>query len=195
MLDKIDTYEDWVEKTFPHPWYGENDFHAVSTIQLGELIDCGWFNWSEEDGWIWDYYSEEQKIRLQRKIDNHYFWREIGILPPKQWKMEFLRTLNEIMPKYKWLYAKIEDGFDPFLEYDKWGKSRRIGSEFPQTMLSGNSDYASDGDDREYEELKTGDVLEKWLKFQDQFRDVDVMIIEDLDCLFSHLSSVSFNGW
>lgn len=221
-------YEEFVNKMFPHPVYGERDFHAVATVQLGELIDGQWFNWKEEDGWVWDYYDLTQKYRLQRKIDNHYFWREIGILPPLHWKTEFLRTLNEIMPKYKYLYDMLADpNFDPFMLWhhwgtrnedyvrndknDRWGKSRDIGSDFPQTMLSGNSDYASTGRDNEYENLaddtrtndldiqfneyKTGDFLEKFLLFSERYKDVDAMIIDELDCLFSHLVSVNINAW
>lgn len=213
----VSTYEEWVAEQWPRPCYVETDFHAVATIQLGELIDCGWFNWKEDEGWVWDYYDQTQKLRLQAKLDNHYFWREIGCLPPLQWKMEFLRKLNEIMPKYKHLYKMLDTDpkFDPLQHsrkkgdikdaFDEWFKSRNIGSDFPQTMLSGNSDYASTGEDREYEKLHTldrnqdivelGDVLDKWIEFQDKFKDVDVMIIEEMGSVFGHLSSVSINAW
>lgn len=224
--DGLMSIEEFVDKCLPHPIYGEHDFHSVATIQLGELIDGGWFNW--DDSWEWDWYDEEQRFRLQRKIDNRFFWREIGILPPLQWKMEFLRKLNEIMPKYKFLYDMLSnEEFNPFLEYhkwgsrnedtlrndkrDQWGKSRSIGSEFPQTMLSGHEDYASTGNDAEYENLsddnrttdkdvlydeyKTGDFLERYQKFMEIYQDVDAMILDELDCLFSHLASVSIDAW
>lgn len=197
-------------------WCTGNDWHSVETIQLGQLIEGDWFNWKEEEGWVWDYYDLEQKERLQVKINNHYFWREIGILPPLQWKMEFLRKLNEIMPKYKYLYKMLADpNFDPFSKgskkgnsddsFDEWFKSRDIGSDFPQTMLSKNSDYASEGKDREYEKLHTlekktelyerGDILDKWEQFALTYKDPDVMIIEELDPLFGHLVSLNLNVW
>lgn len=210
----IPAYEDY---DFGYmPCCGYDDFHSVETIQLGQLIHDGWFNWKEEEGWIWDYYDLEQKERLQTKIDNHYYWREIGIIPPLQWKMEFLRKLNEIMPKYKYLYKMLaEEDFDPFSKeqtrsktgdsFDEWYKSRDINSDFPQTLLKGNSDYASDGKDREYEKLHTldknvnsnvrGDILDKWEQFFLTYQDPDAMIIEELDPLFGHLVSLNLNVW
>jgi len=110
---------------------------------------------------------------------------------------------------HKW-GTRNEDNFRK-IKNDRWGKSRDIGSEFPQTMLSGNSDYASTGRDVEYENLsddkrdddiniqyneyKTGDFLEKYLLFQEKYKDVDLMIIEEMDTVFSHLASVSIDAW
>ena len=61
-----------------------------------------------------------------------------------------------IMPKYKPLYKMAADGLDPLQASNEYGKSRDIFSEFPQTMLSGNSDYASTGNDRQYRDFKSG---------------------------------------
>ena len=42
------------------------------------------------------------------KILNHYYDRDIGILPPLAWKRRFLGKLNEIMPKYIPMYRKLD---------------------------------------------------------------------------------------
>ena len=47
------------------------------------------------------------------------------------------------MPKYKLLYERVDEGLNPLQESRDREKSRDIFSDFPETMLSGNSDYAS----------------------------------------------------
>ena len=231
------------------------DFHSVVTIQFGELVHDGLVDWNDPM-WQWDRYSDEQYERLNAKIERHFWYREIGSLPLKRWNNEFIRKMNEIMPKYKIMYDILAKDPDWLLAYhawgthnqdtfdkdvkttstldtdgktDDWGKSRDMESEFPQTMLSGNSDYASDGRDREYEDLGTstekkvgsgtekegyqynddesksqdldykyedfreGDYLQKYYDIMDRWRDVDLLIIGELDCLFSHLLTVNFN--
>jgi hypothetical protein len=170
------------------------DFHSVVTIQLGELIEAGWLDW-EDPSWTWDYYDQEQYKRVCSMIEVRYFYREIGILPPGRWKQQFMRKMNEIMPKYKRLYTMEAQGLDLLQTANTYGKSRNIHSEFPETMLSGNSDYASFGDDREFENVTEGDVLDKWEQLQTRYKTVDVMILEELDELFTCLLTVDMNAF
>ena len=87
-------------------FYTRPDFHSVYSIQLCELIEGGWIDFSDES-WDFDSYQREgvendreQRDRFWLKFMKRYYWREIGIIPPGQWKWEVLRKLNEIMPKY-----------------------------------------------------------------------------------------------
>ena len=185
MNNSIDPFE---------PCESRPDWHAVTTIQLGELIECGVVDFSDPS-WRWDAYSDEQYTRVCKKITNHYFMRDIGVIPPGLWKREFLRKMNEIMPKYKKLYKLEEQGLDPLQTSNTYGKSRDIHSEFPETMLSGNSDYASSGNDREFENITEGDVLDKWEQLQTRFKTVDVMILEELDELFTCLLTVDMDAF
>ena len=170
------------------------DFHSVVTIQLCELADAGFFDLSRED---WDFnpkYSPEQHEQLCRKITQHYWFREIALIPPGIWKVEFLRKLNEIMPKYMPLYKALDDGTQLGTESEYY-KSRNIFSDFPQTSLRGDvQDYASTGNDVEYERIKQIDPIE----LQDRLKnydDVDAAIINELESLFSCLLTVNINGW
>ena len=176
----------------PLEW--DSDFHAVVTISLGELVTDGWVDWSDPS-WTWDAYSPEQYTRLCGMIEARYWDREIGILPPGRWKRQFLRKMNEIMPKYKQLYKLEESGLDLLQQSNTYGKSRDIHSEFPQTMLSGNEDYASSGIDREFENVTEGDVLDKWGQIQGKWKTVDVMILEELDELFTCLLTVDMGAF
>ena len=173
---------------------GRPDFHAVVTIQLCELIDAGFFDLSRPD---WDFgpkFSEEQHAQLCRKITEHYYYREIALVPPGRWKREFLRKLNEVMPKYMALYRNAADGVQLGTESEYY-KSRNIFSDFPQTALAGdNQDYASTGSDTEYERIRQLDPLELAERLK-SYDDVDLMVIGEIEPLFSCLFTVNINGW
>lgn len=172
-----------------------HDFHGVSTLTYAELEDCGFINW-DDPAWAWDAYNDEQRERLQVKIAARFEFREIGILPAAAWRRQFVRKLNEIMPKYKMLYAKLDKDFDAFLAGDDYGKRRHVFSDFPATLLNGESeDYASNATDEEHEDLRIGDNLEKYVDFEERYNDVDVLILDELEVLFSDLIAVNFNGF
>ena len=171
------------------PYEPTPDFHAVDTITLGELIYEHVIDLRAAD-MDFDAYDDEQKERLISKIEGRYYWREISILPIKRWKWEYVRVLNEIMPKYKLLYKRLSEGANPLAEGSSYGKSRDIYSDFPQTQLSGNSDYASTGHDREYEDVREGDFVNRAIGFAREYKDVDAMILYELEKLFSPLATV-----
>ena len=172
----------------------EPDYHAVVTIQLCELANDNFFDLTRED---WDFgpkYSPEQHAQLCRKITDHFWYREIALVPPGIWKREFLRKLNEIMPKYMFWYKMLDDGVQIGTEGEYY-KSRNIFSDFPQTSLRGDSqDYASTGNDVEYERIKQLDPLEIAERL-DKYNDVDLAIINELECMFSCLFTVNVNGF
>ena len=172
----------------------EPDYHAVITIQLCELANDGFFDLSRSD---WDFgpkYSPEQHSRLCDKITKHYWYREIAIIPPGIWKHEFLRKLNEIMPKYMYWYSVLDSGVQLGNESEYY-KSRNIFSDFPQTALAGdNQDYASTGNDLEYERIRQLDPIELGERLR-SYDDVDAAIIREIESLFSCLFTVSVNGW
>ena len=181
-------------------FYTRPDFHSVFSIQLCELIEGGWIDFSDES-WDFDSYQREgvpndreQRDRFWMKFMKRYYWREIGITPPGQWKWEVLRKLNEIMPKYKYAYKLIDEGIDILQTYAEYGKSRNIFSDFPQTMLGGNEDYASSGTDKQHENIYLGNWIDTMKKLR-SYDDVDVMILNELETFFSVMFTVSVNGY
>lgn len=168
------------------------DFHAVDTISLGELYEEHWIDFSEPS-WHWNAYNEEQYNRVNTKIINHYYSREIGVLPPLNWKREFLRKMNEIMPKYIPFYKALEEGSSLLQTSDNYGKNRNVFSDFPATQIAPTTqDYASNANDYEYENITTGDMMEK-IKALNNYDDIDYMIIKEIDSLFSCFISVNLN--
>ena len=170
------------------------DYHAVVTVQLCELANDGFFDLTRND---WDFnpkYSAEQHAQLCKKITDHYWFREISLIPPGIWKHEFLRKMNEIMPKYMVWYKTIDDGVMLGTEGEYY-KSRNVFSDFPQTSLQGNSqDYASTGNDVEYERIKQLDPMELGDRLS-RYNDVDLAIINEIESLFSCLFTVNANGF
>ena len=176
----------------PISWPEYHEYHGVTSVYLGELAEVGWFDLSKPE---WDFlkYSPEQHTILCNKITNRFWDREIGYIPPGLWKRKFLEKLNEIMPKYIRYYALLANNPNLFGGNSEYYKSRNIFSDFPQTQLGGNSDYASTGNDIEYEKIKQEDIL-SLQEALDAYKDIDEMILDELDCLFSGLISVSINA-
>lgn len=173
--------------------FEESEFHDVTTLALGELWKDGWFDLSDES-WDFPKYSQEQHDRLCRKILNHFYMRNIGVLPLGAWKREFLRTLDEVMPKYIPLYKQLDGNGGALNTSDEYYKGRNVSSDYPQTRLAGNEDYASMGVDKQYERLHEGSVMDTAEKIH-SYDDVDLMVIKDLDPLFSCLVTVNINAW
>lgn len=175
------------------------DYHATYSIQLCELINDGVVDFSTSD-WDFDSYEKEendteQRDRFWEKFTARYYYREIGLVPPGIWKHEVLRKLNEIMPKYKPLYKMLDDGVNIMQKMGEYGKSRNVYSDFPQTRLAGsNQDYASNATDREHEEIYLGDWLDTVARIRN-YDDIDVMILKEMETMFSAMFTVAVNGY
>lgn len=178
-----------------------DDFHAVYTVMLGELIhdglvdfDDGTWN-AQTNGLDIDWFSDDQRERFWKKFAQHYYYREIGEIPYKRWKDNLLSKVALLAPKYNLIYKVLAKDIDPMQEYDDYGKSRNIYSDFPQTMLSANEDYASTGNDNQYERVRQGSFVEKVLALVNDYNDVDYLFIKELDTHFYCLLSSNLNGF
>lgn len=170
------------------------DFFSVTSVQLGELYDDGWFDLTD-DSWYFPRYSDEQHKRLCTKILEHFYYRDIALVPPGLWKREFLRKMNEVMPKYIPMYRYLNEYPELFGANSEYYKSRNIYSDFPQTQLNGaNGDYASSGNDMEFERLRQMDILELAERLK-SYDDVDLLIIDEIEPLFSCLLTVNVNAY
>lgn len=164
----------------------QDEWHAVLSIQLGELVESGVFDWSRPElDWSEAAYDNEQYERFCAYFVARFRFREISIIPPLEWfNALHYKLVYELMPKYNPLYSTIADGYNPLASEDEYYKRRNISSAYPETMLSGNSDYASDGVDEEYERLKIPNVGESEKSYIDNFVTVDKAIGDELESLF-----------
>lgn len=162
------------------------------SLVLGELIEDGAIDFSRSE-WNFDSYNQEQRDRLYRKLEARYRYASIGIIPVARWRRRVIGQLNESMAKYRWAYKALDDGIDPLQIGSEYHKYRNIDSDFPQTLLSANEDYASYGTDIEEEWIRQGG----WLEFLEKLKKakgVDEMILDELEGLFSSLMTVSINA-
>ncbi len=176
---------------------GNNIWNAVYTVQLGELIEVGLFDWTmQELDWKEAAYNEEQYERFCAYFVERFRFREISIEPFYEWATMLKRKLvYELMPKYIPMYQRIEDGFNPLQTEDEYYKRRTIGSDYPETLLSGNADYISDGEDEEYERIKEGKLVDALDDFVSKFRSVDALICDELESMFIGLYTMNANAF
>ena len=177
-------------------WTGENETHALYTIKLVELVQTGVFDWSREElNWSTAAYDEEQYDRVCSYFIERYRYEEISLLPVKEWMLSLKRRLiYELMPKYRPLYERLKDGLNPFQESDEYHKKRSITSDYPETILSANADYVSDGVDIEYETIREGNIAEMAVNYRNMYRDVDNMLLDELEIMFIQIYTANVNG-
>ena len=175
-----------------------DDFHAVATITLGELLTGGGVDWTQPE-WSWrdDAYNDAQYARCCRKIENRYYDRELGVMPPSRWRRHLMRLINEFMPVLKPLYELADGNSGMFLtDTDTWHKMRTVFSDFPATQLQTDQDYASNATDTQYETITNGNFIDKIKAIrQGDYVDIDVLLLEHLEECFSPLWTVNINNY
>lgn len=175
-----------------------DDFHAVTTITLGELLTEGGVDWTQPQ-WSWrdDAYNDAQYARCCRKIENRYYDRELGAMPPSRWHRHLMRLITEFMPVLKPLYQLADGNPGMFLaDADTWHKMRTVFSDFPATQLQNGQDYASNATDTQYETVINGNFIDKVKAIrQGDYVDIDVLLLEHLEECFSPLWTVSINNY
>lgn len=94
---------------------------ATFTIELSQLVWEG-FNIGLDDYPIFD---EKYRAGLNKKIIDHYMYREIGAETPQLFKFFLNRKMNEIMPYYNQLYESAVLKYDPLINQDfrTWGRN------------------------------------------------------------------------
>lgn len=177
-------------------WTGRDRWNAIYTVTLGELIGRGVFDWdSTELSWADAAYDAEQYKRVCEYFIERFRFREISIEPYLEWAYMLRRRLRfELMPKYKALYKLAAEGIDLAQDSDSYHKERVIGSDYPETLLSGNSDYITTGQDREFEDVKRGNIVDAYSKYLEAFTPVDEALLDELEGMFIGLYSVTIGG-
>ena len=99
---------------------------ANYTIELRDLVEKYHFQLALNDYPIFD---ENYRPLLNRKIIEHFYFREIGMETPDRFNFYLRRKLNEIMPYYNKLYQSELLQFDPLAtEYIEEGTKRERAS-------------------------------------------------------------------
>lgn len=89
-------------------------------------------------------FDENYRAVLETKFLQHYYTREICCETVGRWKLFLKTALNEIMPKYNYLYAIKElEGFNPLWDTDVWEKHDEEGESHTSGSGSSESDSTS----------------------------------------------------
>ena len=174
----------------------QNEWHAVYTVYLGELVQSGVFNWSRPElDWSMAALDLEQYERVCAYFLDRFKWREISMLPILMWFDYLKRKLvYELMPKYKPLYERVADGINPLAGENEYYKNRTINSSYPETLLSENADYITDGRDEEYQRIKELPQAEAINNFAMMYKGVDELLLDELESMFISLYTTNVNG-
>lgn len=125
-------------------------------------------------------FDESYRVKLNKKITDHYYNREIGQETLDMFIFALKRRMNEIMPLYNQLYLSERLVIDPLRtmdihtlttgesattatgnsvstsESDTESGSRAVQSTTPQMLLRGDADYASSAADTNSKSKATG---------------------------------------
>lgn len=175
---------------------GQPKFSAVYTITLGELVNNGIFAW-ELDYLNWESaaYDAEQYERVCAYFIERFRYREIGMVPFKEWALMVRRKLvYELMPKYKPLYERVDEGINALQDGNEYYKNRTINSAYPETLLSENSDYITDGRDEEFQRIQENNLVNSMADYAARFKSVDEMLLDDLESMFICMYTTNVNG-
>lgn len=177
------------------PVTNHDEWYAVYSIQLGELIENGLFDWNNDNlNWSDAAFSPEQYQRVCDYFNARFYFREISTIPYLEWQTILMRKIRyELMPKYKPLYQRVEEGLNPFQIEDEYYKNRTIESAYPETLLSGNADYITDGKDEEFERLKEGNIMEAFNSYIENVKSVDQALLDELESMFISMYTLNVN--
>lgn len=175
---------------------GVDEWNAIYTVQIGELIAAGVFDWKNPLlDWSSAALDESQYERICSYFVERFYYREISLEPFEEWARNFHRKMVfEVMPKYTPLYARIAEGVNPLAGENEYYKNRTIESAYPETLLSENADYITDGRDEEYQRIKEKDFVEQNAKFAELYKGVDEMVLDEFEVLFISLYTMNVNA-
>lgn len=182
--------QEWLDYT------GVDEWNAIYTVQIGELVANGVFDWKNNLlDWSGAAYDAEQYERVCNYFVERFYYREISLEPFEEWARTFHRKMVfEVMPKYKPLYERVAEGVNPLSGENEYYKNRTIESAYPETLLSENADYITDGKDEEFQRIKEKDFVEQMTKYAEAFKPVDEMVLDEFESLFISLYTMNVNA-
>lgn len=161
------------------------DYHATWSMELGELVAAGFDPFGDEAWNTLEWYDGETRERFEKKFMLRYKHYEIGETPALRWRDDLTARMAETTRKYLPWYKWLANGGDPLTDGNEWGKDRNVYSDYPATLLNTQmNDYATNGTDRQWEHVHTGDMLDTLQKLRAS-RDIDQLMLDECATLFS----------
>lgn len=112
------------------------DNNSKVTITIRELLAGGMVLFDPDDKYpIWD---EKHRPELEKKICEHYMFRQIGFETAARFKYELNKTMREIMPYYVKIWATTQYKYNPIENYN---------------MKEGSTDVVNSSENTDHENL------------------------------------------
>lgn len=143
---------------------------------------------------------------LLSSILDRYRTRRLGYNTPGEWRLAFRRwgNLNMAIPNRRYVSTAVELPLDNRDETDATEATEHgldIESDFPQSLVSGSTDYSSKATDRREADNETvahtgrsTSIMELLDQQRATYLNVDAEIIEGLDSLFLGIFDAGENG-
>lgn len=139
------------------------------TVELGELVESGVNIWNFDYP---SYYKGEEKTAFEKKVIDHYYFRQIGQETPARWLHYFRTRIREIMPYYLDIYKSVEifkSIEDPLESYNLVETYKETGtgnatsqdsstSESSGTTTSGRTEDTTSGSTRKFSNTPQGSI-------------------------------------
>ena len=87
-----------------------------------------------------------------------------------------------------------KNGLNPLADGNEYYKNRTIQSAYPETLLSENSDYITDGKDEEYQRIKEGNFIDNSAKYYTEYRAIDAAMLDELESMFISMYTLNVNA-
>jgi len=149
-------------------------------------------------------FSDDYRPVLMSHILDRYRTRRLGYNTPGEWRLAFRRwcNLNMAVPNQRYISAAVDMPLDDRDETDQTDRTLAatshgldIGSDFPQSLVSGNTDYATNASDRRTaDNTDSGETARRTGRSQSimqlleaqraAYINVDAEILDSLDTLF-----------
>ena len=175
---------------------GADEWNAIYTVQIGELVETGVFDWDNPLlDWSDAAYDATQYARVCAYFIERFYYREISLEPFEEWARTFHRKMvYEIMPKYRPIYERLAEGINPLSSENEYYRNRTIESAYPETLLSANADYITDGRDEEFQRIKEADFTDQMDKYANKFIGIDQLVLNELETMFISLYTMNVNA-
>lgn len=173
------------------------------TVELREIIESG------VDIWDFEYdclYTGKDKLTLEQKIIDHYYFRQIGQETVGRWLHMFRTRMREIMPYYKQLLGTVKimeelpspfDNVDVVETMEQTTTTTGINkfSDTPQGDIENLDNYLTNASKEDGSTTTTNTYTKKgnqgvntyahdMLEFRETLLSIDTMIINELGDLF-----------
>lgn len=90
--------------------------------------------------WRFDFYDQDRLNSMERKILNHFLFREIAMTPVSRWLYMFNSHLDTVLPYYSDVMKALSEKYDPLVDVDYTEETESDESGSKQTSETSTKD-------------------------------------------------------